>query len=143
MIEVFSNLFVGSDLDYQINRESMQLIIHAAKYPYYECNEKLDFRNAGSILVGNEWALNLIDAEQDFAYSKNIFDKMHIILDVNAPERKLLHCNRGLSRSPAIAFSYLFKTGVLNSEDEFRKIYPKYRPSQGIRNFLERYLNAN
>ncbi|NMA88202.1 MAG: dual specificity protein phosphatase family protein, partial [Methanoculleus bourgensis] len=56
----------------------------------------------------------------------------------------LVHCGFGISRSAAIGLLYLATyTDVLppgnlaDAEAAYRRIYPPYRPSRGMRGFLE------
>jgi hypothetical protein len=56
----------------------------------------------------------------------------------------LVHCNQGMSRSPAIAFLYLLKFSDAfhrqNHDDDLRdflKIYPAYAPARGMADYVK------
>ena len=95
--------------------------------------------------------LNLIDARtMDFIPKPVIFEGLKFISKERHEGRKvLIVCNKGESRSPAIAFMYLMLCGRI-SADLFRKFedaenyfrenyYPEYNPGNGIREFTEYY----
>jgi predicted protein tyrosine phosphatase len=55
----------------------------------------------------------------------------------------LVHCNQGMSRSPAIGLLYLAKytdqlpkSSFAEAEAAFRKLYPPYNPAPGVRGFM-------
>lgn len=95
--------------------------------------------------------LNLIDARtKDFISDIVIYRAIGFIRQEMDDGRKvLIVCNKGESRSPAIAFMYLIYRGVIHTkdfdsfkeaEDYFRaKYYPEYNPGNGIREFTEYY----
>ena len=61
-------------------------------------------------------------------------------------KKVLVHCNRGMSRSPTIALLYLLKhTNALPNASlqealgRFRELYPPYAPARGVALFTQKY----
>lgn len=148
MIEVITNLFVGSEEDEQRARASQAwFVIHACKEPYHR--RALGYTGRAAPKSHPEYLiaarpgrliLNLIDAD-DVAYIPTVIVDMAIaaIHDNIRSLRVLVHCNLGLSRSPTIAFLYLAKhTDRYRGLDYaaalalFRKSYPLYAPAPGV-----------
>lgn len=60
----------------------------------------------------------------------------------------IIHCNQGVSRSPALALVFLAK--ILNeiskesydlAKDDFIELYPPYCPGIGVDNYLRKHWN--
>ena len=92
--------------------------------------------------------LNLIDPTDPAYIPKEIIDAALKFIDNALKDGKkvLVHCNQGESRSPGIGLLYLaIQSNLLSketyndAEEDFRKIYPSYNPSRGIRDFLEKH----
>lgn len=59
-----------------------------------------------------------------------------------AKEKILIHCNQGISRSPALTLVHLAKQDIISKDSytlahkEFYNLYPSYAPGVGITNYL-------
>jgi len=154
MIEIYPNLFVGADSDFEdfVKFKSDWWVIHACKYPYHR--DLLGYKSRGApknhpeyLLARreNRLFLNLIDVEDPAFVSEKIIDTaMSFISEaLQVGDKILVHCNLGGSRGPSIGLLYLAtntdvlpKTSLHDAEMEFLKIYPKYAPKRGIREFV-------
>ncbi len=148
MIEVFKNLFVGSQEDEaDVRGRAGWYIIHACKEPYHR--QALGYTGRAAPKSHPEYLiasrsgrliLNIVDAA-DVAYiPSEIIDAAIAAIQQNVAATKVLvHCNQGLSRSPTIAFLYMAKhtdryrsMDFASAVDEFRRIYPAYAPAAGM-----------
>ena len=149
MIEVYPNLFIGNQNDYEINPSLFRdwRVVHACKEPYHR--NALGYTGRG--------------APQDSPYYLFLYDKNgHLILnmvDTNSPEffndsmineavrycieglknhqRVLIHCNQGESRAPSLALLVLRRIGFYkdafdDAVNSFENKYPLYNPKHGI-----------
>lgn len=163
MIEVYPNLFIGAEDDYErtVKFQSEWSIVHACKEPYHR--QLLGYTGRGApkehpeylkARRGNRLFLNLVDVDDPAYIAKEIIDAaMSFISEgLNSGGKVLVHCNLGESRGPSIGLLYLAahtellpKTSLDNAEIAFHKIYPMYSPKQGIREFLRmnwgKYVN--
>ena len=155
MIEIYPNLFIGNQDDYEFNvaRQPDWAVVHACKEPYHRA--ALGYRGRGApkdhpeYLVarrGNRLILNMVDADNPAYIPQEIVDAaLQFIAEQLAEDIKVLvHCNQGMSRSPGIGLLYLAKhTDKLpndtfaKAEQAFREIYPAYNPASGIRGFMQ------
>jgi hypothetical protein len=152
MIEIFSNLFVGSQSDEATIRDKTGwFVVHACKEPYHrqalgytgraaakDHPEYLIARREGRLI------LNLVDVD-DVAYvSSQIVDAALEAIQENIAIRKvLLHCNQGLSRSPSIGFLYLARYSEVfdgldfeSASERFARTYPPYAPAKGMADYV-------
>ena len=153
MIEVYPNLFIGNQNDYEINPSLFRdwRVVHACKEPYHR--NALGYTGRG--------------APQDSPYYLFLYDKNgHLILnmvDTNSPEffndsminetvrycieglknnqRVLIHCNQGESRAPSLGLLVMRKIGFYGGNfDEsvvhFKTVYPLYNPKSGIYQYI-------
>jgi predicted protein tyrosine phosphatase len=162
MIEIFPNLFVGTQQDYEFSVKNQPgwLIVHACKEPYHR--QELGYTSQGApkshpeYLIarrGNRLILNLVDAPDPRYIPKEIIDAALAFIDqgMKSSQKVLVHCNLGESRSPSIGLLYLatytdqLPKDFALAEQAFRNIYPMYNPKTGMRGFLaenwEGYLN--
>ena len=155
MIEIYPNLFIGDQSAYenQVRGQEGWVIVHACKYPYHR--DLLGYSGRGAPKSHPEYLiairahrlyLNLIDPPNPDYIPREIIDAALEFIDKGLKDGKkvLVHCNQGESRSPGIVLLYLAihtdllnKESLNNAEIDFRKIYPSYNPSEGIRGFLE------
>ena len=156
MIEIHPNLFVGSQLDYesQIGAMTDWAIIHACKEPYHRqalgYSGRAVAKTHPEYLIArrnNRLILNLIDANDPAYIPDEIMDAAVAFIDehLRAGQRVLVHCNQGLSRSPAIAMLYLgsyterlSRTSFDQALTAFQEIYPPFSPAAGVLGFLRR-----
>jgi hypothetical protein len=153
MIQVYPNLYVGSQEHYERSRNefTMWLVIHACKEPYHRQALGYTGRAASKdhpeYLVAkrdNRLILNLVDAADPAYIPDEIMDTA--IVEIHAAlaraQRVFVHCNQGHSRSPAIAMLYLATyTDILPLSFEeacatFTGIYPPFAPAGGTLGFL-------
>jgi predicted protein tyrosine phosphatase len=149
---VHHNLFVGSqDDEVFIRGQSGWFVVHACKDPYHrqalsytgraapkDHPEYLIARRPGRLI------LNLIDADDVNYIPAQIMDAALSDIHQNIPSSKvLIHCNKGMSRSPAIGLLYLLKfSDVFRRQDhdedlrDFLKIYPHYAPARGVADYV-------
>jgi hypothetical protein len=157
MIEVYPNLFVGDQQDYELdvaNRDGWA-IVHACKEPYHR--QALGYRGRGAPKDHPEYLvarrdhrliLNIVDANDPAFFAPEMINAaLDFIEEALTEGRKVLvHCNEGRSRSPAIALLYMasclnaLPTASLQAaEQEFRILYPSYAPKPGIRGYLTQH----
>lgn len=160
MVEIYKNLWVGSATDYegQVKKESGEYVdkslwrvVRACKEPYHR--QTLDyggkdvFKDHPECLVrDNLITLNLEDSDNPNHISRFCIESALEYIDKSLKEnyRVLICCDYGKSCSPSIGLLYLrFYTkvfgrdGFMESELKFVKIYPRYRPSIGVRLFMK------
>jgi hypothetical protein len=162
MIEVYQNLFVGSQNDeVAIRGLSGWFVVHACKEPYHR--QALGYTTAGAPKNHPEYLLavrpgrlilNLVDVDKVSFIAPDIVNAaLNAIRDNIGSSKVLIHCNQGMSRSPAIAFLYLLKyTDVLGVTDHtqavlaFQTLYPCYVPAKGMADYVmlnwDKYLPA-
>lgn len=151
MIEIITNLYIGSEADYEQNAKHQPgwYIIHACKEPYHR--QALGYTKRGAptdhpeyLLAEREGKLilNLVDVPNPNYIRKEIIDKAIEKIDENILNKKILvHCNQGMSRSATIGLLYMHHSGkittssFLDAEKEFVEIYPGYNPANGMREF--------
>ena len=154
MVEIFKNIFIGTDQECSFNPPSDFAIIHACKYP---CHAKaVGYRgslqsNHPYYLVmenGQNLFLNMVDMERELSpvYTHPIMKAAIAFIEKHIGERKILvHCNQGMSRSPSIALLYLARIGAIPSDSysnavmSFQKLYSYFNPGRGI----ALYMNNN
>jgi hypothetical protein len=151
MIEVFRNLFVGSERDEAVTRgQSGWYVVHACKEPYHR--QALGYTGRGAPKSHPEYLvairdghiiLNLVDVDNVAYILPEIIDAALTAIHENIGASKVLvHCNQGLSRSPTIALLYMAKfTSQFQSVDhgtavqDFRLLYPSYAPAAGMADY--------
>jgi hypothetical protein len=152
LIEVFRNLFVGSQEDEAtVRRESGWYVVHACKEPYHR--QALGYTGRGApkdhpeyLVAAREGRLilNLVDADNVAYIPAEIIDAALVAIHQNISSlRVLVHCNHGFSRSPTIALLYMAKftdrfrsTNSETAIQEFRRIYPAYAPAGGMAEYV-------
>jgi len=154
MIEVYDNLFVGNQDDYEreVRFQPDWRVVHACKEPYHR--KALSYSGRGApkshpeYLIArraNRLILNLVDADDPRYIPREIIDAaLDFIHDgLTKGIKTLVHCNLGESRSPAIAFLYLVahtdrlpSSSLTEAECAFRELYPAFLPGRGIQGFL-------
>jgi hypothetical protein len=156
MIEVYPNLFVGSEPDFRaISRQENWAIVHACKEPYHR--QALGYSGRGApkehpeYLVarrGNRLCLNIVDADNPAFFAREMIDQALDFMQeaLSGGQRVLVHCNQGESRSPSLALLLMAsRLNALPSESleaaeiKFLELYPAYRPGSGIRGHLQQF----
>ena len=154
MVEVFSNLYVGNqdDFEHGVKGKDGWSVVHAAKKPYHRQLLGYKTRSAPKdhpeyfwAQRGDELFLNLIDA-QDPKYipMKLIYLSLDFITsEIDKGQKVLVHCNKGMSRSPSIAFLWMRENGCFGdvsfgeSVNKFKSIYPSWNPGKGMIGVIE------
>jgi predicted protein tyrosine phosphatase len=154
MIEVHSGLFVGDQASYEshVRLESDWAVVHACKEPYHRQALGYSGRAASKshpeYLIArrdNRLVLNLVDADDPAYIPAEIMDAAVTFIHehLSAGRRVLVHCNQGLSRSPAIAMLYLgthtdrlSRGSFEQALTSFREVYPPFAPAGGVLGFL-------
>jgi hypothetical protein len=155
MVEVYPNLFIGNEYDYEhgVRHQQNWRVVHACKEPYHR--RALGYTGRAAPKEHPEYliarrdhrlVLNLVDAPNPAYIPKVIIDTalQFIHQGLQAEQRVLVHCNLGESRAPGIGLLYLAAFAkqlptddFLQAEVQFRTIYPVYNPGLGIRGFLK------
>ena len=114
MIEVYTKLFVGSELDYEgiVSRQSGWAVVQACKDPYHRqalgYSERAAPKNHPEYLValrGMRLILNIVDANDPAFFDKGMITQALDFIDQQHSDKLnvLVHCNQGESRGPSIA----------------------------------------
>ena len=141
MIEVYSNLFVGNEVDAStVLHTPGWFIVHACKEPFHR--QTLGYTGRGAPKDHPEYLI----AERDGRLILNLVDAPN---PAYIPKKVLVHCNQGMSRSPTIALLYLASyTSALGKNDfeqtlvDFKKLYPAYAPAGGMYYFAQQNWNS-
>lgn len=155
MVEVYPNLFVGDQNDYemQVRRENGWCVVHACKEPYHR--RALGYGTPGAPKDHPEYlcarrdhrlCLNMVDTPNPDFIPRELVDAALDFIHNNIGDNKVLvHCNQGRSRSVGIAMLYLaaysdeLPADFGEAEVEFRRRYPAYSPGRGMRGFMQRH----
>lgn len=149
MVEVYKNLYVGSEIDYELNPRSFDdwFVVHACREPYHR--QALGYTGRAApkdspyyfflYNTHNHLILNIFDAPDSRFFNDAMIDEaIKYCTDGMAKEKKILiHCNKGESRAPTIALMVLKKLNVApvdfdDAVDYLNSIYRTYTPSNGI-----------
>lgn len=151
MREVVSNLYVGDEQDC-VGVSDDWAVVHAAKHPChqtavgYSGNLSQDHPEYLVASRGDEVFLNLVDMDRklDHGYTEPIVSAaLDFIGDYIESTPVLVHCNKGESRSPALALLYLSKRSDVITDSSYREakgeflgLYPSFRPGRGVDAYL-------
>lgn len=155
MIEVDKNLFVSDENSCFYEDRSDWVVVHACKHPChlngvgYQGNLHSGHPNYLVLEKENHLFLNMVDMARQLShtFTKPIINAALNFIERNIKEKKvLIHCNKGESRSPALALLFLAKKKSVLSNDsyckakeEFTKLYPGYNPGRGVEIYLNKY----
>ena len=151
---VHEGLFVGPGSDCYKFAGS---ILHCARDPWFSAAAGLphvrnvDFFHAkqtGPLFVRqsyNELALNMVDAADPRYFCDEMVNAgLDFITERMAEgDAVLVHCNMGISRSPSMAFLWMFEHGFLDfnfgrAVTQFQMLYSDWSPGAGIWQYLKR-----
>ena len=149
MKEIYKNLFVGSEYDYEINPKSFDdwYVVHACKEPFHRKALGYTGRAAPKESpyylflydIHNHLILNIVDVPDPRFFRDSMIDEaIKYCLDGLSKQRKtFIHCNQGESRAPTIALMVLKKLNVAppdfdDAVDFLKSIYEPYNPNDGI-----------
>ena len=132
-------------------------MVSAAKEPYHRALVGYEGRGAPkdspeyySARRGRHLALNWVDVDDPKWF--RMVELREALTHIEAAQRMeldcLVHCNQGVSRSPAVALAWLAtygpdEWGALSferAEEKFRAVYPPYDPTSGVRDFIREAL---
>ena len=160
MLEVFPELFVGDEHDYQavVRHQDGWAVVHACKEPHHRSTLGYSGRAAPKshpeYLVarrGERLILNLVDAPDPAYIPQEVIDAALEFVETKLRDgrRVLIHCNEGNSRAPSIAFLYLVsRTDRFAGNDldtalaAFQLLYPSYHPASGVHGFIRAHYDA-
>jgi hypothetical protein len=157
MVEIYPKLHVGTAADFesQVGPHAGWWVVHACKEPYHR--QLLGYGGRSAVKTHPEYLyarrdqrlyLNLVDADNADFVAKEIIDTALSFISegIRSDGSVLIHCNMGESRSPSIALLFLAaRTRAISgkclpdAEADFRQIYPRYNPKNGMRGFLLRH----
>jgi predicted protein tyrosine phosphatase len=149
IVLVAPNLYVGSLEACPRHSPWHVATVHAAKHPCFRRavgQPEPGHPNYLAYESGTDLFLNMIDADDPRFFSIELFDHAcNFIQKWISQLPVLVHCNYGMSRSPAIALVYITRTrqkqpDPASYEDNnkwFLGVYKYYNPSSGIATFLK------
>ena len=153
MIEVYKNIYIGTDNHCTFQHVDDLAIIHACKHPChvnaigYKGNLPNYHPNYLVAEINNHLVLNIVDMEKELhpTFTNPIMASAIHFMEKHVLDRKVLvHCNQGQSRSPSIVLIYLARIRVVDSSSfssavkDFLKLYKYYSPGKGIAMYLNR-----
>ena len=149
MVEVYKNLFVGSEVDYYLNPRQFDdwCVVHACKEPFHR--QALGYTGRAAPKespyyyflydIHNHLILNIVDVPDPRFFSDIMIDEAikYCVSGLTANKKVLIHCNQGESRAPTIALMVLKALDVAPSDfddaiEYFKSIYTSYSPKNGI-----------
>lgn len=155
MIEIYPNLFVGSQEDFEANPTKFLewRVVHACKEPYHR--KALGYTGRGApqnspyyYYLYDKYGhliLNIVDTNSpDFFNDEMIDEAVRYCLEgLENNQKVLIHCNQGESRAPSLGLLVMRKTGFFGDDfeksvDVYRKIYPLFNPKSGIYLYIKK-----
>lgn len=158
MIQIYNNLYIGNDLDFQSIKDDKDFyVIHACKEPYHRQllgykGKSCDVNHPEYLYAerDNRLYLNMVDALDKKYIRKELFIKANETInnELKKDKKVLVHCNQGQSRAPGIGLYYLYSIGYFDnlSYEEIKKyytdnVYPNFSPNKGIDDWLRENIN--
>lgn len=154
MKEVYPNLFVGTESDYENNKALLDewCVVHACKEPYHR--NALGYTGRGApkdspyyLFLYDEkrhLILNIVDTDDPRFFDDKMIDEAinYCINGLKNGKQVLIHCNQGESRAPSLAMLVLRKIGYYKgtfteSLLDFRNKYPLYNPKRGMFEYIK------
>jgi hypothetical protein len=157
MIEVYHNIFIGTEQNCRYDSPEGWAYIHACKHPCHTrivgYNGSLPRTHPNYLIMekGNHLALNMVDMEIELSpiFTNPIIISAIKFFETHIPSKKILiHCNQGLSRAPSIALIYLANKGIIKNGTfneafhDFIELYKLYQPGKGIGLYINRNWNT-
>lgn len=154
-VEVYPRLQVGSESDCR-SSSGGHAVVHACKSP---CHQRfVGYRKSlpkddPHYLVwrqGFDLVLNLIDPPVPLFQAESFRVFLEFASEAwDSGKTLLIHCNQGESRAPSLALLFMAKRlKELPSETyqaaaaQFRSLYPRYSPGEGIRQYLSQHWES-
>jgi predicted protein tyrosine phosphatase len=155
MIRTYDNLFVGDEIDCFYDDKPEWVVVHACKHPCHQravgYRGNLNRNHPNYLILEKEkhLFLNMVDMDMPLSheFTGPIILAVLDFIEKNIQSKNILiHCNHGLSRSPALALLFLAKRKkVINNENyrkakqDFIKLFPNYQPGRGVDIYLTNY----
>lgn len=153
MEEVSDSLFVGDEND--CHHGSEIAVVHACKHPCHQnavgYSGSLPQSHPEYLVSSREpdLYLNIVDMDRKLSheYTEPIVSAtLDFIEEKIESNDVLVHCNKGRSRSPALAMLFLGKrtdefsdSSYRDAKHAFKDIYPRYQPGRGVEAYLRDY----
>lgn len=155
MTFIHDRLFIGTADDCRAGSEDLA-VVHACKSP---CHQRaVGYRRSLApshpcylfLELEHDLYLNLVDPPLPL-FKVTSFTRFLAFARPkhDAGAALLMHCNRGESRSPSLALLFLAKhlralpnSSYAEARRAFERIFPAYRPGQGIERFLVDHWSA-
>lgn len=155
MKELIRGLFVGGDEDYEKVKDKEDFfIVRAAKEGPGGHRDTLGYEERGAPKDENYlWVekprkliLNLVDAPKEALIPSSIVDKALEYTHKHLADNKkvLICCNRAESRAPSLCLLLMHRLGKLPTSramNLFRKLYPNFAPSEGMKSVIRKRLH--
>lgn len=165
--KIIDKIYVGTVEDFKLYKGFPNIsFLGACKDPLHKIYAKLDNSDTAGYIgrampkdqqeylyAERPHALycNLIDGDNTSYIPKKTIDKAlrFIYNEIQEGRDILIICNQAVSRSPSIAFMYLMEHKFFNFNKSFKEVkdefikmcYPKYRPSRGFDEYVEKFWN--
>lgn len=157
-IEVWPRLYVGNE---QSPLQDFAFIVQAAKEPWHRA--AIGYKTAAApkgqdylwTYKENKLILNLVDPNTAAFIPVELMVNARLDIAEKLAQKTgkvLIQCNKGESRAPSIALTFMYiwtdwatKGGFYNSGPEvimkkFKKLYPPFNPSSGFTEYLNKFL---
>lgn len=150
MYEIVSGVGIGDASE--CSREWLGPILHVARHPCFKnasaaAARGMPMEGMGDsiIVVQNGMYIDMVDAPTPALFTVSMFRYAIAWLDMHRGQGPLVHCNRGLSRAPAIVMTWMARRDQLSSasrrdmivaQNEFRALYPRLVMGTGVSDFL-------
>lgn len=153
MKEIYNNLFIGNEDDYNVIKtiDGFNYVL-AAKEPFHR--QMLGYTGRAApkdhpeYLYGfryNKIILNIVDAPKPEFFADKMIDAALLFIHSNIATHKVaIICNQGKSRSAIIGLLYMIRHDLIDlgnsfeeCEKNYKMIYPDYEPLNGIREYVK------
>ena len=158
MIEVVEDLYVGDEQACHRASGNDWRVVHACKHPChqnavgYKGSLPQDHPEYLTSQRDDDLYLNIVDMDRKLSHEFTepiVSATLDFVEDHLGQRQVLIHCNKGKSRSPALAMLYLAKRANQISDDsyadarqEFQDLYPRFQPGRGVDAYLRDYWSA-
>lgn len=157
LIKINDRIHVGDNFSCFYDDKEGWVVIHACKIPCHQravgYRGNLSSSHENYLIKENEkhLYLNMVDMDRLMReFTEPIIKKAIEFIKNNIKKNKIfIHCNVGLSRSPALALIFLAKvSGEISdksydeAKNDFLKLYPSYQPGRGIDDYLRKQWNV-
>lgn len=156
MKEIYKNLYVGDDEDYEKVKDKQDFyIIRSCKEGQGGHRAVLGYTERGAPKDDNYYfverprllSLNLVDPPHESFIPPQVVNKALSFARKHLEQnhKVLIACNSGFSRAPSLGLLMMYELGKLPASraiSMYRKIYPDFAPSEGFKQFLRKRLHT-